>query len=81
MNPWLKTLLSQLAGFAAGALMNAIDHPTGGFATTLASNPMIAVAYMSGVSLIHNLISKWMPPSTVVSTTASSPVSVPGPLK
>ena len=72
MNPFLKTLISQFAGLFGGAILTAVDHPTGGFANTLATNPEVAIAYVSLASLAHNLISKYLPPAPPEPATATT---------
>jgi len=61
MNPFLKTFLMQLGGVAAAGVVTAIDHPTGGLATTLTTHPEIGVAYVAVSQLLHNIVSHYFP--------------------
>ncbi|HZO92360.1 MAG TPA: hypothetical protein VFB22_01205 [Candidatus Baltobacteraceae bacterium] len=71
MDPFLKTLLTQVGGLVAGAVVTAFDHPTGGLAQTLSTNPTIAIAYVGVSQLLHNLLSKYAPPATPASSDAA----------
>ena len=66
MNPFLKTMLTNLIGAFASVAFGAIDHPAGGFATTLTTHPELGLIYIGVQQLAHNLFSKYFPPSTVV---------------
>ena len=57
-NPFFKTLASLFGGIALAAVDSAIQHPTGGLATTLNSNPYLALAFTGGALFVHNWISR-----------------------
>lgn len=57
-NPFIKTLVSLFGGIAVAAIDSAIQHPTGGLATTLNSNPYLALAFSGGALFVHNWISR-----------------------
>lgn len=70
MNPFLKTLVTLLAGTAAATADSIISGtPTGGMAQYLAANPSIAIAFVAVQQLAHNLLSHYAPPG--VNTTAT----------
>lgn len=64
-NPLVKTALPLVVTTVGPLIETAIQHPSGGLATTLASNPYAALAYAGLGILVHNLISKYAPPTTV----------------
>jgi hypothetical protein len=71
MNPFLKTLLTQAAGLFGGAIVTAFDHPTGGLASTIASHPEIAIAYVGLSQLLHNWLSHAFPPAPATTTSTA----------
>lgn len=76
MNPLLKTFLTALAGVAAPTLLSAIDHPTGGLASALSTNPTYAIVWGAASLLAHNLLESYVPsanpPSAPSSTNTTS---------
>lgn len=77
-DPIVKAGVSNAVGFAAVAIDGAVQGgPTGGSAAWLAAHPQAMPIYAVATLLVHNLISKYLPPSTVVST---QPTSAPAPV-
>lgn len=61
MNPFLKSLLTAIAGAALPVLDAAVQtaHPSGGFAATLNSNSAYAMLYGVGLITAHNLLTSF----------------------
>lgn len=54
-NATVKTLVVGLAGAIGPAVLTAFDHPTGGMAAALATNPSYALTYGAVGYFAHNL--------------------------
>lgn len=77
-NPFFKTLASLFGGIALAAVDSAIQHPTGGLATTLNSNPYLALAFTGGALFVHNWISRQQfSPSPIVDIVPASVAVAP----
>lgn len=77
MNFLTKTLLSQLAGFAAVAIDQMLQGgPTGGFSTWLTVHPQWVPLYVAGIGVVHNYLSAKFP---VQAGSTQSPPPVPAP--
>lgn len=64
MNPFLKTLLGNAAGFLALTVDHAIGNPTGGLATYLGAHADVATLYVGAYTLVHNWITVHYPPAS-----------------
>lgn len=72
-NPAIKTLVSNGVGIISLFLVSAISgQPTGGFLAYLNAHPDAAVAYIAVQQLAHNFLSKYAPPTNVMSTPSST---------
>ena len=69
MNPFLKTFLFQIAGAAGAAIVAALDHPTGGLASTIANHPEVAIAYVALSQLAHTAYDHYLGGANASSTT------------
>lgn len=69
-NPVVKTIVTSGVGVIAAAADAAIQGgPTGGSAAYLTSHPNVALAFFVAQQLAHNFLSKYAPPTTVVTKT------------
>lgn len=69
-NPAVKTATTLVVGAVAAAADAAVQGgPTGDTATYLAAHPNVALAFIIAQQLAHNFLSKYAPPTTVVTKT------------
>lgn len=58
MNPALSAILKTLVVVVGGSLapvaLNAVDHPTGGLATAIATDPVYGIAWAGLSYTLHN---------------------------
>lgn len=77
-DPAVKAVVSNGAGILAASIDSAVQGgPTGGSAAWLATHPQAVPIYGFVTLIVHNYLSKYLPPSTVVSTQPTSPASPP----
>lgn len=83
LNPFVKTLAVVALSVAGPAVLNAVDHPSGGLAATLSTHPVFAYGWMALSYGLHNAWSHYQDKNTPSpdngTTVISNPQAVKGP--
>ncbi len=63
-SPFVKSIIVGAVGVLAPAALDAIDHPTGGLATALSTNPAYAASWTLASYFAHNIYSAFQAANT-----------------
>jgi len=71
-SPFVKTLVVAIVGAVAPVILAGLDHPTGGLAQALATNPVYGEVWLAVAYLAHNIWSAYQAKSIVNTPVASA---------